>query len=85
MLSIPKYPEQYAQHFPAIFYLLCCASQHHVWVGYTTILEAFDARGYGANEYSARTLALDDGDTEGFVVTGAWPSGCQPFFWLARN
>ena len=30
MLSIPKYPEQYAQHFPAIFYLLCCASQHHV-------------------------------------------------------
>ena len=29
MLSIPKYPEQYAQHFPAIFYLLCCASQHH--------------------------------------------------------
>ena len=32
MLSIPKYPEQYAQHFPAIFYLLCCASQHHVRV-----------------------------------------------------
>ena len=31
MLSIPKYPEQYAQHFPTIFYLLCCASQHHVW------------------------------------------------------
>ena len=31
MLSIPKYPEQYAQHFPAIFYLLCCASQHHVY------------------------------------------------------
>ena len=30
MLSIPKYPEQYAQHFPTIFYLLCCASQHHV-------------------------------------------------------
>ena len=30
MLSIPKYPEQYAQHFPAIFYLLCCTSQHHV-------------------------------------------------------
>ena len=30
MLSIPKYPEQYAQHFRAIFYLLCCASQHHV-------------------------------------------------------
>ena len=30
MLSIPKYLEQYAQHFPAIFYLLCCASQHHV-------------------------------------------------------
>ena len=30
MLSIPKYPEQYAQHFPAIFYLLCCAFQHHV-------------------------------------------------------
>ena len=33
MLSIPKYPEQYAQHFPTIFYLLCCASQHHVWEG----------------------------------------------------
>ena len=33
MLSIPKYPEQYAQHFPAIFYLLCCASQHHVMAG----------------------------------------------------
>ena len=33
MLSIPKYPEQYAQHFPTIFYLLCCASQHHVWLG----------------------------------------------------
>ena len=32
MLSIPKYPEQYAQHFPTIFYLLCCASQHHVKV-----------------------------------------------------
>ena len=32
MLSIPKYPEQYAQHFPAIFYLLCCAFQHHVVV-----------------------------------------------------
>ena len=31
MLSIPKYPEQYAQHFPTIFYLLCCASQHHVY------------------------------------------------------
>ena len=30
MLSIPKYPEQYAQHFRTIFYLLCCASQHHV-------------------------------------------------------
>ena len=30
MLSIPKYPEQYAQHFPSIFYPLCCASQHHV-------------------------------------------------------
>ena len=30
MLSIPKYREQYAQHFPTIFYLLCCASQHHV-------------------------------------------------------
>ena len=30
MLSIPKYPEQYAQHFPTIFYLLCCAFQHHV-------------------------------------------------------
>ena len=30
MLSIAKYPEQYALHFPAIFYLLCCASQHHV-------------------------------------------------------
>ena len=30
MLSIPKYPEQYAQHFLAIFYLLCCAFQHHV-------------------------------------------------------
>ena len=30
MLSIPKYPEQYAQHFPTTFYLLCCASQHHV-------------------------------------------------------
>ena len=30
LLSIPKYPEQYAKHFPAIFYLLCCASQHHV-------------------------------------------------------
>ena len=30
MLSIPKYLEQYAQHFPTIFYLLCCASQHHV-------------------------------------------------------
>ena len=33
MLSIPKYPEQYAQHFPTIFYLLCCASQHHVYTG----------------------------------------------------
>ena len=34
MLSIPKYPEQYAQHFPAIFCLLCCAFQHHVtWCG----------------------------------------------------
>ena len=33
MLSIPKYPEQYAQHFPAIFYLLCCASEHHVLQG----------------------------------------------------
>ena len=33
MLSIPKYPEQYAQHFPTIFYLLCCASQHHVQPG----------------------------------------------------
>ena len=32
MLSIPKYPEQYAPHFPTIFYLLCCASQHHVFV-----------------------------------------------------
>ena len=32
MLSIPKYPEQYAQHFPTISYLLCCASQHHVWL-----------------------------------------------------
>ena len=32
MLSIPKYPQQYAQHFPAIFYLLCCASQHHVFL-----------------------------------------------------
>ena len=32
MLSIPKYPEQYAQHFPTIFYLLCFSSQHHVWV-----------------------------------------------------
>ena len=31
MLSIPKYPEQYAQYFLAIFYLLCCASQHHVY------------------------------------------------------
>ena len=31
MLSIPKYPEQYAQHFPAMFCLLCCAFQHHVW------------------------------------------------------
>ena len=30
MLSIPKYLEQYAQHFPTIFYLLYCASQHHV-------------------------------------------------------
>ena len=30
MLSIPKYLEQYAQHFPANFYLLCCAFQHHV-------------------------------------------------------
>ena len=30
MLSIPKYPEQYAQLLPAIFYLLCCAFQHHV-------------------------------------------------------
>ena len=30
MLSIPKYPEQYAQHFRTIFYLPCCASQHHV-------------------------------------------------------
>ena len=30
MLSIPKYPEQYAQHFLAIFSLLCCAFQHHV-------------------------------------------------------
>ena len=30
MLSIPKYLEQYAQHFRTIFYLLCCASQHHV-------------------------------------------------------
>ena len=30
MLSIPKYPQQYAQHFPTIFYLLYCASQHHV-------------------------------------------------------
>ena len=30
MLSIPKYPEQYAQHFPTISYLLCCASKHHV-------------------------------------------------------
>ena len=34
MLSIPKYPEQYAQHFPATFYLLCCASQHHVKCGF---------------------------------------------------
>ena len=32
MLSIPKYSQQYAQHFPAIFYLLCCAFQHHVIV-----------------------------------------------------
>ena len=37
MLSIPKYPEQYAQHFPTIFYLLCCASQHHV--GYAMPLD----------------------------------------------
>ena len=37
MLSIPKYPEQYAQHFPAIFYLLCCASQHHVVVCLDTL------------------------------------------------
>ena len=32
MLSSPKYLEQHAQHFPAIFYLLCRASQHHVCV-----------------------------------------------------
>ena len=35
MLSIPKYPEQYAQHFPTIFYLLCCASQHHVMFSFS--------------------------------------------------
>ena len=40
MLSIPKYPEQYAQHFPTIFYLLCCASQHHVWLVSTKVAEA---------------------------------------------
>ena len=32
MLSIPKYVEQYAQNFRAIFYFLCCAFQHHVMV-----------------------------------------------------
>ena len=37
MLSIPKYPEQYAQHFPTIFYLLCCASQHHVMMWCTLV------------------------------------------------
>ena len=39
MLSIPKYPEQYAQPFPTIFYLLCCASQHHV-IGYVLFVLA---------------------------------------------
>ena len=46
MLSIPKYPEQYAQHFPAIFYLLCCASQHHViCFGPSSFLHAMMVKG----------------------------------------
>ena len=44
MLSIPKYPEQYAQHFPTIFYLLCCASQHHVVTQMAEWGELFDRR-----------------------------------------
>ena len=41
MLSIPKYPEQYAQLLPAIFYLLCCAFQHHVMLATCTTLALF--------------------------------------------
>ena len=51
MLSIPKYPEQYAQHFPTIFYLLCCASQHHV---------SPDAHGVVAESSSANKDRLPD-------------------------
>ena len=39
MLSIPKYLEQYAQLLPAIFYLLCCALQHHVGGGPASHIE----------------------------------------------
>ena len=30
MGGILKNPKQYEEHFPSIFYLLCCASQRHV-------------------------------------------------------
>ena len=66
MLSIPKYPEQYAQHFPTIFYLLCCASQHHVAVLSLGLVLIF-----GAGVYVVQKELVADYAGKRFVPAGA--------------
>ena len=74
MLSIPKYPEQYAQHFPTIFYLLRCASQHHVMEPFAIV--TFDKKYVAAPPSQTTTDARHKG-----VSTHARALGLQKDGW----